>query len=138
MTSNETFIIAARKKLRFDTTRGQFTVEDLYDLNLESLDRIAVALDAKVSSAGKKSFIGKRDRTAADESVKFEIVKFIIETRLEEVEKSKARTALLGQKAFLQDLLERKRTAELETLPVEEIQKKIAALEADEPQEDAI
>jgi hypothetical protein len=38
ITENNLFIQAAKSKLRFNTTRGQLTTEDLFDLNLKSLD----------------------------------------------------------------------------------------------------
>jgi len=135
-TPADLFVLAARKKLRFESGRGYLTVEDLFDLSLESLDRIAIALDAKVSATGKKSFIGKRDRAAADEARKFEIVKFVIGTKMAEDEKAKARVTITGQKQFLQELLARKKTTELEALPLEEIEKRIAALEPEPADEE--
>ena len=50
---------ASKLKLRFSTNRGELSIEDLWDLSLESLDQIAVAIDKALETAGKKSFIGR-------------------------------------------------------------------------------
>ena len=42
-----------------------------------------------------------------------------------------------GQKEFLKDLLNRKKTAELENLPMEEIEKRMAALDSETVDESA-
>ena len=125
------FIRASRQKLRLPTSRGHITVEDLWDLSLTDLDDIALALDAKVNTS-KRSFIGKRDRTAATEELQFEIVKAVINTKMEDAEKAKARTAAAGERAFLAELLDKKRTAKLEDLSEAEIKKRIKALGDDE------
>ena len=126
------FITASRKKIRFATPRGELDVESLWDLNLESLDRIAVAIDAQVQKAGTKSFIGKRDRTAAENELKLEIVKAVIETKMAEAEEAKTRAAKKGERQFLKDLLVQKRTDSLSALTAEEIEKRIAELGEEE------
>ena len=40
--ANALFVTAARKKFRFETSKGGLNTEDLFDLSLESLDAIAV------------------------------------------------------------------------------------------------
>lgn len=126
--TNTLFVTAARKKFRFETTKGHLVVEDLFDLSLESLDLIAVNLDKKVENGGKKSFIGKRDTSASENETKLEIVKFVIQTKLDEADARKTRAERANQKDFLASLLEKKRMAQLENLSVEEIQKQIDAL----------
>jgi len=126
--TNTLFVIAARKKFRFETTKGHLVVEDLFDLSLESLDAIAVNLDKKIENGGKKSFIGKRDTSASENESKLEIVKFVIQAKLEEADARKTRAEKASQKEFLASLLEKKRMAQLEGLSIEEIQKQIDAL----------
>jgi hypothetical protein len=126
--ANALFVTAARKKFRFETSKGGLNTEDLFDLSLESLDAIAVNLDKKVESGGKKSFIGKRDTSTSENESKLEIVKFVIQTKLEEAEARKNRAEKASQKEFLASLLEKKRMAQLEGLSIEEIQKQIDAL----------
>uniref|UniRef100_A0AB39CEW9 Uncharacterized protein n=1 Tax=Pseudomonas phage HRDY3 TaxID=3236930 RepID=A0AB39CEW9_9VIRU len=82
---------ATRKKIRFETNRGVFQVEDLWDLPLTAkgdrvnLDAIAVELHDKIEAQGTKSFVkaAKKDEIL---NLKFEIVKHIIETKEAEAE----------------------------------------------------
>ncbi len=126
--TNTLFVTAARKKFRFETTKGGLNTEDLFDLSLETLDAIAVNLDKKVESGGKKSFIGKRDTSTSENETKLEVVKFVIQTKMEEAETRKTRAEKASQKEFLTSLLEKKRMAQLEGLSVEEIQKQIDSI----------
>ena len=73
---------ASKAKLRFSTSRGQLSTEDLWDLSLESLDQIAVAIDKALETAGKKSFIGKRDTTNTTLELQLEILKHIIDNQI--------------------------------------------------------
>jgi len=89
---------ASKAKLRFSTSRGQLSTEDLWDLSLESLDSIAVAIDKALETAGKKSFIGKRDTTNTTLELQLEILKHIIEVKLAEKDaKAKRSRAILKQ-----------------------------------------
>jgi hypothetical protein len=126
------FILASKKKLRFASTRGPLAVEDLWDLDLPALDTIAVALDDKVQKSGRKSFIGRRDKSTADEELRFEIVKLVIDTKIEEAEKAKTAASRRSEREFLKGLIEQKRTKELESLDLPEIQKRLDALDAEE------
>jgi hypothetical protein len=127
--SNENFIEATKKKIRFSTTKGSLSVEDLWDLNLESLDKIAVAVDEDIQKEGRKSFIGKTSRTSSQKTLSLEILKFIIEEKIKEEEKKKDRLQKAAQKEFLSELLNKKRLESLESLSVEEIQKQLSDLD---------
>ncbi len=123
------FVIAARNKYRFESTKGLLQVEDLYDLNLTSLDNIAVALDEKIQKLGRKTFIEKRTNSTKELEEKLEIIKFVIQTKQKEDEERKAKQAASQQREFLKALREKKQLAQLENLSLEEIEKQIAALE---------
>ena len=130
--SLETLLVkAARKQWRFASTKGHLTFEDLWQMKLEDLDRIAVALDEKIQKGGRKSFITKRTESMSEEQGMFDLVTYVIETKMAEADAAKARAAKASQKQFMQDLLQRKRIASLENLTTEEIEKQLAALDAD-------
>lgn len=83
---------ATRQKLRFDTPRGQISVEDLWDLPLTSgagkpnLDDIAKAAHRELrSSAETESFVTPAS-TAGSEllQLKFDVVKHVIDVRVAE------------------------------------------------------
>ena len=53
------FEVAARKKYRFDSQKGLLSVEELWDLPLQStksvsLDSIAIALNKEIKALGKR------------------------------------------------------------------------------------
>ena len=132
MSLESLLVKAARKQWRFATNKGHLTFEDLWNLKLEDLDKIAVALDEKIQKGGRKSFITKRAESLTEEQGMFDLVTYVIETKMAEADAAKARAGKASQKAFLQDLLQRQRIASLEKLTPEEIEKQIAALEAGE------
>jgi len=128
MNINDLFVVAARKKFRFDSTKGQLQVEDLYDSSLLALDAIAITLDEKIQKAGRKSFVAKKSVSTGDDESKLEIVKFVIETKQAEAEALKTKQANESQKTFLKDLLQKKNMEKLESLSPEEIQKQLDQL----------
>lgn len=128
MNIDNLLVVAARKKFRFDSTKGQLQVEDLFDLPLNSLDTIAVALDEKIQKAGRKSFVAKKSVSTGDDESKLEIVKFVIETKQTEAEIRKTKEANESQRVFLKGLLEKKNMEKLESLSPEEIQKQLDQL----------
>ena len=87
------FAIAARKKLRFDTTKGQLSAEDLWDLPLISdagrpnLDDIAKVLYKTIKDGEEVSFVTSTAKSSTAFAVlktKFDIVKYIIDIKLED------------------------------------------------------
>lgn len=122
------FKTASKKKLRFASQRGGLlSTEDLWDLSLDSLDRMAVELNEKLT--GQKSFIGRSRKNVLDQ-LRFDVVKEVIETKLEENAKARTAAARNAELAFLKELERRKQTEELEGLSLEEIQTRVKALEA--------
>jgi len=129
--ANDLFIRATRKKFRFSSTRGHLSVEDLWDLSLEALDAIAISLDKEISSAGK-SFISKKSSASKEAEFGLEVVKFVIETRIAEDVARRERAKVALQRQTFNGLLERRRLEEMENLPIEDLEKKIAELDAKE------
>lgn len=119
---------AAKMKLRFATSRGNVTVEDLYDLNLAALDKIAVALDDELSKSPKKSFIQESNSETKIVELKFNIVKDVIQSKLAEKEAREQAKEKAAKKAQLVGILARKQAQNLENLSEEELQKRIAEL----------
>lgn len=120
---------ASKAKLRFSTSRGQLSTEDLWDLSLESLDQIAVAIDKALETAGKKSFIGKRDTTNTALELQLEILKHIIEVKLAEKDAKAKRVERNAQLAQLKELAASKSNEALQGKSLEEINKMIAELQ---------
>jgi hypothetical protein len=118
---------ASRTKLRINTTIGNLTVEDLWELPLTSankvnLDAIAVDLNRQIKATAEESFVksAKKDEVL---QLRFDIVKHIIETRVAE---NAAKTELKqreSQLSKIDDIIAKKKDAALENLSLEELEK---------------
>ncbi len=125
---------ATRQKLRFPSSKGFLSVEDLWDLPLQSksgfdLDSVARAVNATLKQTQEESFVTPvLTQPAKDAELQMAVVKHIIAVRLAEnadavqaVKRKQEREVLLG-------ILDRKQNAALEALSPEEIQARLAAL----------
>ena len=120
---------ATRIKLRFKTSRGVVTTEDLWDLPLTVLDELAVGLNKKLKETTEESFIKAKSPDTSLIELRFNIVKHIIDVKLAEDE-AKAKAAKVRQeRSRLLDLIERKKTQELEGKSVEELYEELKKLE---------
>lgn len=89
MTTN-IFEQASRMKLGFQTTKGQLSVEQVWDLPLTSkigqpnLDALAIGLDEQLGTKKKISFVDSGATGDPTVQLRFDIVKHIIDARLSE------------------------------------------------------
>lgn len=129
--SIESLVIkAARKKFRFYPSKGgEYAFEDLWDLNLQSLDDIAISLDEKAQKEGRKSFVKQRSVTSSNLKDQLDLVVYVIETKKEEQETRLARVKDLQKLETLKGLRDRRKLEELETLSTADLEKQIAELE---------
>lgn len=126
---------AARLKLRFDTSKGPLSVEELWDLPLISdngkinLDDVARGLNNKLKSENNVSFVLKENKSDEITQLKFDIVRRIIEVRLlEEAAAKKARENKIQKQKLLQ-LIAEKQDESLKGKTIEELMKMIGELE---------
>lgn len=120
---------ALRTKLRFSTTKGKLTTEDLFDLSLTDLNNLAIALDKKLSETPRKSFISDIAPDTQEDELRFNIVKDVITLKLAERNAAQNAKAKAAEKAQLLEILHRKKNEALENLSVAEIEAKLANLE---------
>jgi hypothetical protein len=127
--NNNKFIEASRKKLRFTTTKGQLSVEELWDLSLQSLDAIAKAVNKQLKASEEESFIPTASkRKDSDAELALDILKYIIQVKVEERDAEKARAEKREKAARLKELLAQKKDAELTGKSAEELEKMLAEL----------
>ena len=127
---------ATRLKLRFAVgTRVNLTVENLWDLPLtnvkgEDLDHIAIELQEKLST-NEKSFVVQQSKTkeAQVNQLKFDIVKHIIDVRLEEQKVANLERQRAQEIATLKELQKQAKIRDLQNLSSEEIEERIKSLE---------
>lgn len=117
---------ATRQKLRFESAVGLLSVEDLWTLSLSSsnnkpnLDTIAVELN-KALKGTEESFVLNKKKDAILQ-LKFDVVKSIIETRLQEnaaKTEGAQRAAKIGK---IDELIAAKEDKKLSDLSIEELQ----------------
>ena len=128
------FESATRLKVKFETTKGMITVEDLWDIPLTSrttgfsLDDIAKNLNKQVKESAEESFVVKKSTKNETLELKFEIIKYIIKRRLEEREAANNELAKATQKEKLLQLLSEKKDENLKSKTVEEIEQMLKEL----------
>lgn len=122
------FEIASKQKLRFTTTKGLLSTEDLWDLPLTTLNDLAQFLNKQVKEAGEESFIEVKSSANEKLDNMFEIVKHIIKVKLAERETLKVAKENANKKAQILELIHQKKNESLASMPVEELEKMLADL----------
>lgn len=118
---------ASREKLRFDTGKGQLSVEDLWDLPLTSttgrpnLDSIAQELNKQLKTSDTVSFVNPSKKTNNTVQLKFDIVKYIIDVRLAENNARLQATEKAERKEKLRKLINAKEEEDLQGKTREEL-----------------
>lgn len=75
---------AAKQKLRVPTSKGNLSVEQLWDLSLADLDTLAVSLDEGYKSSKGKSFLDTRTTKDKGLKLQFDIVLDILQSKVED------------------------------------------------------
>ena len=129
------FEFATRNKLRFSSTKGDLTVEQLWDVPLRSkddfnLDSIAKTANSALKRLSEESFV-QPVRTQAHEKAEFALalVKHVIEVKLDEEKAAKMRAENRVEREKLLKILAEKQEGKLSELTERELQKRINALE---------
>lgn len=130
------YLQAIRAHLRFSTSRGFISVEDLVDVPLEArdgydLDTIAKAVNRDIKASDEESFVKtKVDKNLAENQLRMEILKDVISFKLAE---KTAKVDAVAKSAELQKLLAlrgQKADEALANLSAEELDARIKACQA--------
>ena len=135
MTAQNIFEHATRCKIRFSSTKGELSIEQLWDVPLRSrdgfdLNAVAKAASKTLKEVSEESFV-ETTRTAAQERLELalDVVKHVIGVRLAEEEAAKRRAANRQEKEKLLGILAEKQDGKLSELSEKELQRRIAALD---------
>ena len=131
--AQEIFERSVKEKVRFNTDIGSLLPEDLFDLPLTgdtavNLDDLAKSLNREVKASAEESFVKKATRTNSTLKLKLDIVKRVIEIKLEDTERRENAAATRARKTRLTELLAQKRDAKDADLSEDEILKLIEEL----------
>ena len=121
------FMKASRMKLRFKSSRGLLSVEDVWDLPLTSakgacLDALAITLNRQIKDSEEKSFVTKRTAASEELTLAFDIVKYVIDVRLAENEAAKKAADRNPRNQRIMEIIHSKQDESLRAKSVEELE----------------
>ena len=108
-------------KMRIKTEKGNLSVEDLFDLSLTALDKIAVQLNDELEKSPRKSFISDVNPDNSLLNLKFNIVKDVINVKLEQKQAREIAKSNLAQRHQLDELITQKENEALAGKSLEEL-----------------
>ena len=119
---------AIRGRLRFQTSKGVLTVEDLWQLDVEVLDEIYEQLTATQQQTSGRSLLHRKSNDAQTLELKIQVVELVVNTKLAEAEAKVLATKRKDKREQLLQILQRQEDAELENLSPDEIRAMLAEL----------
>lgn len=128
------FKIATKKKYRFDY-RGVITVEDLWDLDVEELDRVYKSLKVKQKNSAEESLLQTVSKEDKELNNKIEIIKTIVADKLSAKERAKKAAAQKAQNQRILEIMADKQDAALKEKSVEELQAMLESTDIDDDEE---
>ena len=120
MEANKMFEVAVRNKFRYPY-KGVIATEDLWDLSVQQLDGIFKTLKSQEKKAKEESLLDTR--TPDDEilTAKIEIIKYIVNTKLEEAKQAERAKEAHDQKQKILGILAEKQDEDLRNKTPEEL-----------------
>jgi len=125
---------AVRKKLRFKTSKGLVTVEDLWDMPLTSstqktsLDDLARVYHKAIRESEEMSFVKPVSTGVRELELQFALVKHVIDVKMDENEKARLAQENKAKKERIMSIIAEKKDAELAGKPIEELEALVANL----------
>ena len=122
------FELATRNKMRFPF-RGMISVEDLWDLSLTNLDSVFKTLNAEAKKSEEESLLNIKSKEDEEISNKIDIVKYIVNVKLEEKRAREDARKNAEMKQRLLEIKAKRQDAALENMSDEDLDKKLAELD---------
>lgn len=125
---------AARLKLRFESTKGMLSVEDLWDLPLTSnsgkanLDDIAKNLHKQLKNGDDVSFVIKEKKSDGSIQLSFDIVIYIINVKMAEAEDQRKQAENRDRKQQLMAIISQKENDQFASMDLDELKKLVAQM----------
>ena len=131
---SDLFKIATKKKYRFNY-KGQATVEDLWDLSVEELDKIYKNLKSLQKNASEESLLQTVTKEDKELNNKIEIVKTIVTDKLAAKDRAMKAAAQKAQNQRILEIMADKQDAALKEKSIEELQAMISVDNFDEDED---
>jgi hypothetical protein len=129
------FDLATRNKYRFESSRGELTTEDLWEVPLQradgfDLDNIARNIANQIKLVGQESFVATKENPVKKQlENKLEVVKAVISFKIDQKQAAVHKAERAEKRRFLLDALANKKNEEISQKSVDELEKELAALD---------
>lgn len=117
---SDLFKVASKKKYRF-IYKGVVTVEDLWDLSVEELDKIYKSLKSKQKTEAEESLLTTTSKEDKELNNKIEIVKIIVADKLEAKERAIKSAEKRAKNQRILEIMADKADAELKAKSLDEL-----------------
>lgn len=126
--SKNMFEVATRTKMRFPF-KGMISVEDLWDLSVQNLDKVFKTLNSQRKEAQEESLLNTKSSEDERLDTQIEIVKYIVNVKLEEQAARVKDAENKEKKQKIMALMAKKDDEAMENMSKEELQKLLDELE---------
>lgn len=126
--SKNMFEVATREKMRFPF-KGTISVEDLWDLSVQNLDKVFKTLNSQRKEAQEESLLNMKSSEDERLETQIEIVKYIVNVKLEEQAARAKAAENREKKQKIMVLMAKKDDEAMENMSREELQKLLDELE---------
>lgn len=116
------FELASRKKFRFPY-KGVISVEDLWDLSLDQLNTVFMALNKDVKKSQEESLLSANTAEDVELWTKIDIVKHIFNVKKSEAEARAMEASKAAKKQQILAILEQKQNDSLQNMSEEDLLK---------------
>lgn len=114
---------ASKLKLRFQTTKGTLSVEQLWGLSLAELDALAVSLEQAYKDSKSKSFLDKKTEKDKIIKLRFDIALDVLNTKVEEKEAAKKKAEDKEHDQKILSIIKEKQDEALKGKSIKELEK---------------
>lgn len=125
------FKIANKKKYRFNY-KGVISVEDLWDLSVEELDKIYKSLKSQQKNASEESLLQTVSKEDKELLNKIEIIKIVVSDKLAAKERAQKTASQRAQNQRILEIMADKQDAALKEKSIEELQSMLAVDDFDD------
>ena len=115
------FKVAAKKKYRFNY-KGLITVEDLWQLDVQELDKIYKNLKSQQKNNSEESLLQTVSKEDKELNNKIEIIRVIVSDKLAELDRAKKAATQKAQNQRILEIMADKQDAALKEKSIEELQ----------------
>ena len=126
--SKNMFEVATREKMRFPF-KGMISVEDLWDLSVQNLDKVFKTLNSQRKEAQEESLLNVKSSEDEVLDTQIAIVKYIVGVKLEEQAARVKAAENKEKKQKIMALMAKKDDEAMENMSKEELQKLLDELE---------